>query len=352
MDSTFTDLEPNIVKAKFIVTNTRVYNLEFDQNIQMKELKIMIQVAAHLKKNNFRLFSEGQEYTKYHEETFETLFPSTNFVVFTIQKGEGEVFDEAELLLQINAPCKEHAEKFLLFYCFDCNCSICCDCFLIGKHKGHHIQDKCYYLLPSKFLVERMFQTWSRNPYVDYNITTDLSEMKDKLNNVLFVQLFQLLKEVQVKCNDIIDNYNNVNKNSLGNIRDSVRDIKVSCVKALDDLKEKLNIKDIVNNPQIFKEFDIHYKNMGKIQDEKFKKNLENFKQLNQQVSIMVTNLIEKIYNLILEALKEASNEQQYNNIKIQIAQKLIMPVDQNSIINQFSAEKNRNSFNAPKVNN
>ena len=352
MDSTFTDLEPNIVKAKFIVTNTRVYNLEFDQNIQMKELKIMIQVAAHLKKNNFRLFSEGQEYTQYHEETFETLFPSTNFVVFTIQKGEGEVFDEAELLLQINAPCKEHAEKFLLFYCFDCNCSICCDCFLIGKHKGHHIQDKCYYLLPSKFLVERMFQTWSRNPYVDYNITTDLSEMKDKLNNVLFVQLFQLLKEVQVKCNDIIDNYNNVNKNSLGNIRDSVRDIKVSCVKALDDLKEKLNIKDIVNNPQIFKEFDIHYKNMGKIQDEKFKKNLENFKQLNQQVSIMVTNLIEKIYNLILEALKEASNEQQYNNIKIQIAQKLIMPVDQNSIINQFSAEKNRNSFNAPKVNN
>ena len=318
----------------------------------MKELKIMIQVAAHLKKNNFRLFSEGQEYTHYHEETFETLFPSTNFVVFTIQKGEGEVFDEAELLLQINAPCKEHAEKFLLFYCFDCNCSICCDCFLIGKHKGHHIQDKCYYLLPSKFLVERMFQTWSRNPYVDYNITTDLSEMKDKLNNVLFVQLFQLLKEVQVKCNDIIDNYNNVNKNSLGNIRDSVRDIKVSCVKALDDLKEKLNIKDIVNNPQIFKEFDIHYKNMGKIQDEKFKKNLEIFKQLNQQVSIMVTNLIEKIYNLILEALKEASNEQQYNNIKIQIAQKLIMPVDQNSIINQFSAEKNRNTFNAPKVNN
>ena len=352
MDSTFTDLEPNIVKAKFIVTNTRVYNLEFDQNIQMKELKIMIQVAAHLKKNNFRLFSEGQEYTQYHEETFETLFPSTNFVVFTIQKGEGEVFDEAELLLQINAPCKEHAEKFLLFYCFDCNCSICCDCFLIGKHKGHHIQDKCYYLLPSKFLVERMFQTWSRNPYVDYNITTDLSEMKDKLNNVLFVQLFQLLKEVQVKCNDVIDNYNNVNKNSLGNIRDSVRDIKVSCVKALDDLKEKLNIKDIVNNPQIFKEFDIHYKNMGKIQDEKFKKNLEIFKQLNQQVSIMVTNLIEKIYNLILEALKETSNEQQYNNIKIQIAQKLIMPVDQNSIINQFSAEKNRNTFNAPKVNN
>ena len=336
----FSDSKPNIVKAKFIVTNTRIYNLEFDQNIQMKELKIMIKVAAHLKKTNFRLFSEGQEYTQYYEESFESLFPSTNYVVFSIQKAEGEIFEETELLLQINSPCIEHAEKFLLFYCFDCNCSICCDCFLFGKHKGHHIQDKCYYLLPSKFLVERMFQFWSRNPYVDYKITTDLSMLKDNLNNYLFVQLFQMLREVQIKCNDVIDNYNNVNSISLRNLRDSVRDIKVSCVKALDGLKEKLHIKDIVNNPQIFKEFDVHYKNMGKIQDEKFKKNLENFKQLNLQVSAAVTNLIEKIYNLILETLKEVSKEQQYNNIKIQIAQKLITAVDPNSIINQFGAEK------------
>ena len=40
----------------------------------------------------------------------------------------------------------------------------------------------------------------------------------------------------------------------------------------MDGLKEKLHIKDIVNNLQIFKEFDVHYKNMGKIQDEKIQK--------------------------------------------------------------------------------
>lgn len=329
------DLEPNIVKARFIVGGTqRSYSLEFDQNIQMKELKTMIQVAAHLKKVGFRLICEGQEYTDYNEETFESLFPSQNLVVFNILKGEGEVFDEAELLLQINCPCTQHAEKFLLFYCYDCNCSICCDCFLVGIHKGHHIQDKCYYLLPSRFLVERMFQSWSRNPYVDYKITTDLSELKNKLNNVLFPQLFNMLKEVQVKCNEVIDNYNNVNLNSVGNIRDSVRDIKASCVKALDELKAKLNIKDIVNNPQIFKDFDIAYKNMARNQNEKFKKNLEIFEQLNQQVSKSVNNLIDKIYNLILETLKDALNEQPYNNVKTQITQKIIMPIDQNSIIN------------------
>ena len=342
------DMEPNIVKAKFILANTsRIYTLEFDQNIQMKELKAMIQVAAHLKKNNFRLFSESQEYTQYHDETFESLFPTQNLVVFSLQKGEGEgeIFDEAELLIQINSPCSSHSEKFLLFYCFDCNCSICCDCFTIGIHKGHHVQDKCYYLLPSKFLVEKMFQSWSRNPYIDYKITTDLSELKKKLNDVLFIQLFQILKEVQVKCNGLIDNYNNTNLNSLGNIRDSVRGIKISCIKALDNLKEELNIKDIVNNPQIFKEFDIAYKNLGRIANEKFKKNLELFEQLNQKVSMLVSNLIEKIYNRILENLNEELNEQQFNDIKIQISQKLIMPVDTNSIIIQFTDEKKRNTF-------
>ena len=337
-------LEPNIVKAQFIISNRRVYNLEFDQNIEMKELKIMIQVAAHLKKNNFRLFCEGKEYTKYHEESFDSLFPSQNLVVFTIEPGDGEVFDEAEVLLQINSPCPNHAEKFLLFHCYDCNCSVCCDCFIYGMHKGHQIQDKCFYLLPSKFLVDRMFISWSRNPYVDYKITADLTELKNKVNNVLFKQLFQMLKDIQNKCIDVIDNYNDVNLNSVANIRDSVRFIKVSCVKALDDLKEKLNIKDIVNNPQIFKDFDIAFKNMQRIQNEKFKKNLEIFRQLNQEVSKMVTNLIEKIYNLLLETFKEALNDQQYNDVKIQIAQKLIMPVDQNSIINQFSEQRVRNS--------
>ena len=345
--SSIMDSEPNIVKAKFIVTNTRIYTLEFDQNIQMKELKTMIKVAAHLSKNNFRLFCDYQECTQYNEETFESIFPNQNYVVFRIQKGEGEVFDEAELLLQLDSQCPYHAEKFLLFYCFDCNCSICCDCFTIGTHKGHHIQDKCYYLLPSKFLVEKLFQSWSFNSQYDFKITTDLSALKNKINNVLFFQLFQMLKEVQTKCNDLVDNYNNVNINSSMNIKNSVQEIKISCVKALDNLKEKINIKDIANNPQIFKEFDMAYKKLGNLEKEKFSKKIEMFKKLNANVSILVNNLVEKIYNLILDAINQALNEQQYNDIKVQINEKMIIPVDQNSIINQFQyiGEKNRKSY-------
>ena len=326
MDSLM-EYEPNIVKAQFIVSNSRIYTLEFDQNIEFRELKTMIQVAAHLKKNNFRLFCDSDEYTNYNEETFESIFPDKKLVVFSLQKGEGEDFDETELLIQINSPCPEHKEKFLMFYCFDCGSSICSECFTVGKHKGHHIQDKCYYLLPSKFLVQKMFEKWSA--------------FKNQLNNIFFAQLFQMLKEIQNKCNDLIDNYNNMNNNSLGNLRDSVRDIKVLCIKALDDLKEKLNIKDIVNNVEIFKNFDIAYKELERVQNENFIYNLNNFRDLNQNVSLLVTGFIDKIYNMILDLLKKIVNDEQFAEIKMKIGEKYVPPVNQNEIVNfDFSGDK------------
>ena len=270
--------EPNIRQAQFIVSNTRIYTLEFDHNLQMKELKLMIQVAAHLKRNNFRLFSEGEEYTQCNEETFESLFSNKKLVVFTLEKSEGEVFDEAELLIQINNPCPEHNERFLFYYCYDCNCSVCSDCFTKGKHKGHKVQDKSYYLLPSKFLVEKLFESWSRNPYDDYNISVDLSNYKKNLNEVVFPKLFQMLKQIQDRCNELIDAYNSINYNNLGNVRDSVRDIKVACIKKLDELKEKMKIKDIVVDSKIFKDFDNAYKELGRQMNEKFNYNLLVFK--------------------------------------------------------------------------
>ena len=115
-------IEPNIRKAKFIFPSGKTYTLDFDQNIQMMELKYMIQKAAHLRKNSFILTSEGSNYTQYNEETFDSLFPDKQLVVFTLELlNPEEMPDETELLLQINVSCPDHNDKFLLFYCFDCN---------------------------------------------------------------------------------------------------------------------------------------------------------------------------------------------------------------------------------------
>ena len=356
LSSSYDSREPNNRKAQFTLSNKRIYTLEFDHNIQMKELKLMIQKAAHLRKNSYQLFSNGEEYTPYNEEIFDSLFPHQSIVAFTLEVGQGEeIFDETELLLHMNSPCPEHIDKFLLYYCFTCNSSICSECFTNGNHKNHKIQDKCFYLLPSKYLVEKIFENWSSNPYDDYQISVDLSQLKTKLKSVMFDELFNILKKIQEKCNNVIDEYNKVNQSSLGNIRDSVRDIKVTCIKVLDNLKEELNIKDIVNNQQIFVEFDSAYKELGKLQNSKFQNNLLIFQELNKQISTEVSNLVHQIYSSIYKTLNSCLNDPQFNSLKFQITQKFIKPFDKNEIINQLSEhKKKRKSFininNYPKV--
>ena len=219
INTSYDEREPNIRKAQFTISSTRIYTLDFDHNIQMQELKLMIQKAAHLRRKNFRLFSNGEEYTDYNEEIFDSLFPHQSLVAFTLEVGKDEeIFDETELLLQMNSPCPYHVDKFLLYYCFTCETSICSECFTNGIHKNHKIQDKCFYLLPSKYLVEKIFENWSQRPYDDYKISVDLSELKTRFNNVMFDELFTMLKKVQEKCNSLIDEYNFVNQSSLGNI--------------------------------------------------------------------------------------------------------------------------------------
>ena len=336
-------IEPNIRKAKFILSTSRSYQLEFDHNIEMQKLKMMIQKAAHLKKNSFALVCNGESYTQYNEETFDSLFPNEKLVIFTLEiLNPEEASSETELLLQINTPCPDHNYKFLLYYCFDCGKSICSDCFTSGLHKGHKIQDKCFYLLSSKYLVEKMFENWAKNPFEEFQISADLNDYKNNLNNKIFKQLFLMLQEIQNKCNALIDKYNQINEQSLNNIRESVRDIKVSCIKALDEYKNAINVKDIINNEEIFVDFDRIYKEMGIQHKEKFKENVIKFQELNKSISILVQNLIDNICKNINDNLLLNLNNKQFENIENKINLKLIKPVDKVQIMNQISDKKNK----------
>ena len=340
----FNSLEqPLIRKAQFILPNERIYTLEFDNNIQMQELKLMIQKAAHLKRRNFHLFSNGEEYTQYNTEIFGSLFPNQDLVIFTLELGkDDDNILENELILQTNSACNLHPDKFLLYYCFTCGNSICSDCFNIGTHKNHIIQDKCFYLLPSKYLVDKIFINWTQKPYEDFNISEDLSEFKKKMNSIMFQELFNMLKKIQEKCNKLIDEYNQVNITSLNNIRNSVRYIKISCIKILDELKDEIGIKNIIKNEDIFIEFDKIYKELGKTQNEQFQKNLDNFNELNKNISILVQNLIKQIYSNIYKTLNDILIDNQYENIQNQINNKLIKPYEE---INNNIIKKKRNTI-------
>ena len=346
--------EPNIVKAQFIVSPTRIYNLEFDQNITMYELKLMIQNAAHLRSNNFSLICNGVEYNKYNQETFESLFHEQKLVIFHLEIKLADVSDQTELLLQMNCPCDIHIDKFLLYYCFTCKKSVCSDCFINGVHKGHEIQDKCFYLLPSKILVDKLFENWSQNPYEEYKYSEDqtLAELRLNLNKMIFDKISELLKNIQNKVANVIEQYHYTNYQSFDSIRNSIRDIKVYCIKILDDLKEKMKVKDIINNEQIFLDFDKAYKKLGKLQNSKFATNSITYQEFTQQIPCLIKNLINDINNKLLLTLNQLANDQRYDNILNQIQMKSIKSFTQEEINKEINIyiKKNYDDFTKKRL--
>ena len=314
--------EPNIVKAQFIFSLSRIYTLEFDQNISMWELKTMIQKAARLHSRNFRLFSNGEDYTKYNDETFESFFHEQKLVVFHVEVQRGE---DSEYLLEMNCPCSYHIDRFLLYYCYTCNESICSECFTTGLHKGHKIQDKCFYLLPTKFLVDKLFEKWNQQSlYQKLEYIEDQTLSKVNINKNIFDKLLLLLKDIQNKVTKIIEQYHCCNYQSFERIRSSMTDIKLYSIKLLDDLKEKMNIKEIINNDQIFLDFDKAYKKLGQLQNDKFNYNIISYKESCQQIPLLIKNMISDINDSLLANLNKLSNDQRYDTILNQIKIKAI----------------------------
>ena len=332
--------EPNIVKAKFMLPTGRSYTLEFDQNITIFELKLMIQKAAHLPSKNFRIFSNGVEYTKYNQETFESLFHEQILVEFTLEFKLGEVIDESILLLQMNSPCNFHIDKFLLYYCFTCGESICSDCFTQGVHKGHKIQDKCFYLLPSKYLVDKLFANWSQNPYEDYQFSEDktIADLRININKIIFDKILESIKAIQTKVTNLLEQYHYINYQSFEKTRNSIRDIKLFCIKILDDLKERMDIKNIIDNDQIFLDFHKAYIKLGELQNNKYNYNYILYQEFKQQIPGLITNLVNDINDKILLSLNKIVIDQRFETILNQMQIKSVKSFDQEEIKKQINA--------------
>ena len=332
--------EPNIVKAKFVLSRAKIYTLEFDQNITMNKLKYMIQKAAHLRPNSFRLISNGEDYTKFSLEPFERLFPGQKLVVFTLELIMRNGFNETEFLLEMNSPCSVHIDKFLLYYCFTCGKSICYDCFTIGLHKGHQIQDKFFYLLPSKLLVEKLFESWSQNPYEDYKLIEDqtLVELRNNINIKIFDKLFQILRDIQTKVNNIIEQYHYKNIQLSEVIRNSVRDTKLKCIKILDDLKEKMNIKDIINNDHIFVDFDKAYKKLGDLHINSFNYNVMIYNEYTREIPSLVKNLVNDLNDRLFIFLNDIADNKKFESILNLIVTKTGISVDDKQIYDEITS--------------
>ena len=152
-----------IIQVIFKLEDRRQYTFDVDRTTTLYETKKILSNAAHILKNSFTLYYEGQEYSKeYDEQSLQKIFPNHKKIEFYLKlKKKEEELDENEhdqisVKYNIKEPCKKHLGKFLALYCVSCKKSICNECFSIS-HNRHEVEEKADYLMPAKILMERIF---------------------------------------------------------------------------------------------------------------------------------------------------------------------------------------------------
>ena len=152
-----------IIQVIFKLEDGRQYTFDVDRTTTLYETKKILSNAAHILKNSFTLYYEGQEYSKeYEEQSLQNIFPHKKKIEFYLKlRKKEEELDENEneqisVKYNIKEPCKKHLGKFLVLYCVSCKKSICNECFSIS-HNNHEVEEKADYLMPAKILMERIF---------------------------------------------------------------------------------------------------------------------------------------------------------------------------------------------------
>ena len=330
---------PTIRQTVFILNPNLSYTFDVNQTIQIHYLKKMIAAAAHLKKNSFFIYSDGENYTDQDEEKLMNLFPNQQKVTFTVTKGEVEELDDSTVKIKIDLFCPNHELKYLSYYCYTCKKSLCSVCVQQQEHQGHNIKEKYDYLQSSRQLVDVAFRnnpTFNKEPKEMFKVLYDFSPLKMKLKNEMFKHLHDLLNKIEENMTTLIDQYNTVNKTSCDNLQDNVLLIKKYCVKGLDELKEQIDIKKIIICEDVFLTFDKKYKELYKIQNSRFETDVQKHKDLNSLLAPPLNSYLERKYNDILNFLKGQLVDNEAATFVEQINSKQINLITEKEIVSQF----------------
>ena len=196
-----------IIQVIFKFEDGRLYNFNVDFTTTFYETKKILSKAAHILKNSFIVYHEGQEYSsEYDQQPLQKIFPTLKRIEFYLklkkakEEPEENEHDQISVKYNIKAPCKEHIGKFLVFYCISCKKSICNECFSLS-HNNHEVEEKSDYLMPSKILMERIFANsfmFKSDPKLS-NYMSCVS-FRSIIKTEIFDRMRQLINELENKC--------------------------------------------------------------------------------------------------------------------------------------------------------
>ena len=333
---------PKIVKTVFYVdpSHGRNYSFDVNNNTSFNELKSILSTAANVKKIGLKVYHKQTErdLTPYIDETLEEIFPNKDMVEFKISIDTKYKSYSPENL-QLGDRCKQHPEKYMIFYCFECEQSLCSICVGTGSHKDHPLTEKFDYLKPSNHIVNEMFS--DLDDLVDnVNNKTNEKELEDiklKLTTSYFPSLIELLRKIEKKLNDQVDQLNKHCTLSIKTLKENKYKLKEHCTEGLDELKYQINIEKLLQDEGVFLHFDCKVREMSSEKDKFY----EDTEKLNKILKghIYIRNDLERIYSEIKKFLEHYLDIDLKSDLNHYITHGNIDELDKKGIFNRLLSE-------------
>ena len=328
-----------IIQVAFKLEDGRQYTFDVDRTTTLYETKKILSNAAHILKNSFTLYYEGQEYSKeYEEQSLQNIFPHHKKIEFYLKltKKEEELeeneHEQISVKYNIKEPCKKHLGKFLVLYCVSCKKSICNECFSIS-HNNHEVEEKADYLMPAKILMERIFS----NSFIfksDPKLSNYMScvSFRSIIKTEIFDKMRQLIGELENKCLNCLEFFSfhedTTEKNNDLNLELLKKYFTSSYIK----LKNSLDTKEIMINDEIFLSLYNKLKAIKEYEINFFTENVNKYKAINS-FYLPFTQEIKNMSMDLNNILTSYINRDIFSKFKEEISKNVVDVVQKDDII-------------------
>jgi len=328
-----------IIQVIFKLEDRRQYTFDVDRTTTLYETKKILSNAAHILKNSFTLYYEGQEYSKeYDEQSLQKIFPNHKKIEFylKLRKKEEELdeneHDQISVKYNIKEPCKKHLGKFLALYCVSCKKSICNECFSIS-HNRHEVEEKADYLMPAKILMERIFS----NSFIfksDPKLSNYMScvSFRSIIKTEIFDKMRQLVGELENKCLNCLEFFSFNEDTTEKNNDLNLELLKKYFISSYIKLKNRLDTKEIMINDEVFLSLYNKLKAIKEYEINFFTENMNKYKALNS-FYLPFTQEIKNMSMDLNNILTRYINRDIYTKFKEEISKNVVDVVQKDDII-------------------
>ena len=328
-----------IIQVTFKFEDGRLYSFDVEHTTTLQVTRKILSNAAHILKNSFTLFHEGQEVPKDHDPLpLKSLFPSMKKIEFYLKlKKTQEDVDENEhenisVKYNIKEPCKEHIGKFLVLYCLSCKKSICNECFSLS-HNNHEVEEKADYLMPSNTIMDRIFKNSSLYKS-DPKISNYMScvSFRSIIKTDIFDRLRLLINELENKTINCLEFFSFNEDTTEKNNDLNLELLKKYCTASFIKLKNNIDIKDILIDDDVFLSLYNKLKAIKDYQMTLFTENANKYKALNS-FFLPFTQEIKNMSNDLNNILLRYINKDIYAKFKEDVARNVVDVVQKEDVV-------------------